>query len=326
MPPRDRRVARLGRHLDAWLAHLRLGGFSPRTIDTYGPHVRAFLDYLTGEAGLLDLRDVTRETVAAYQAWLYAREVRGRDGTRPLSPAAQAGRLVALKGFLGWLVSGGVLLYNPAGDVVLPRKRLHVPRTILSVEEVGRLLGAPDVTTPLGVRDRAIVETLYSTAIRVAECCALDVRDADLGRAELLVRGGKGGKDRLVPLGSVAAAWVERYAKEVRPALLGRRREEALFVTRNGRRFRPTNLTFLVGVLGEKAAIEKRVTPHCLRHSCATHLLRGKADLRAIQAILGHKSLATTERYTRVEIGDLKEVHARCHPREADLADRPPVD
>jgi len=166
----------------------------------------------------------------------------------------------------------------------------------------------------LGLRDRAMLELLYSTGIRVSELAALNVGDLDLRNAELRVRG-KGSKERIVPLGEVVREYLGRYLSASRP-YLAPTEKPALFLSLRGKRFHYTNISFLVRSYGRKAGIRKRVSPHGLRHTCATHLLQGRADIRHIQRILGHASIATTQRYTRVEIADLKKVLKRCHPRE----------
>jgi integrase/recombinase XerD len=185
---------------------------------------------------------------------------------------------------------------------------------VLTKKEVARLLGKPDSSTVFGMRDRAILELLYSSGIRVSELTGLALEDLDLRGGELRVLG-KGNKERLVPIGEVACDYLGVYLKASRPALAPPR-ERTLFVTARGKRFQATNLVAIVREYGRRAGIHKRVTPHALRHTCATHLLKGKADIRQIQRILGHASIATTQRYTKVEITDLKEVLRRCHPRE----------
>ena len=173
----------------------------------------------------------------------------------------------------------------------------------------------PSAQTAVGMRNRALLETLYGTGIRLAECFRLDVMDVDLQEGTLLVRDGKDRKDRLLPLPSGAAAALDAYLRESRTGLVCDPREPALFLPREGRRLRPVSIQFVVRWHAERAAIPGRVSPHLRRHACATYLLRGGADVRHIQELLGHASLETTSVYTRVEIKDLKEAIARAHPR-----------
>jgi site-specific recombinase XerD len=220
-----------------------------------------------------------------------------------------------VKGFFGFLERHGVLLRDPALVLPVPQAR-RLPRAILSEAQARRLMAAPFAPSALGRRDRAILELLYGTGIRVGECERLDTTDLDLQEATLLIRDGKGKKDRAVPLGTQAARALDHYLTDGRPALLSRTSPAALFLARGGRRLLRQSIEKLVRVHARTAMIEPRISPHTLRHACATHLLRGGADVRHVQALLGHKSLTTTARYTRVDTKDLREVLERAHPRE----------
>ena len=237
-----------------------------------------------------------------------------------MSIATQAARLSVVRSFFRYLVKSDVLLYDPSAGLELPKRKGILPRSILSKQEVARLLAAPDATTPLGLRDRAMIEVLYSTGIRNAELRALQVYDLDLERGLLRVNEGKNAKDRVVPLGEVACTWLREYLGEARPRLLAGHRdaggEPTVFLSKNGKRLVPLGVLYPLKKHARKAGIERVVTPHTLRHTFATHLLAGHADIRHIQAMLGHASVATTQIYTRVEVTDLKAVHRRCHPRE----------
>jgi integrase/recombinase XerD len=176
-------------------------------------------------------------------------------------------------------------------------------------------------TTPLGLRDRAILEVLYSTGIRNAELRALQLYDLDLDRGLLRINEGKNAKDRVVPLGRAACNYLREYLTEARPRLLKARGAEAtteqlVFLSRTGRPLWTLGVIYPIRKHARRAGIEKTITPHTLRHTFATHMLQGRADIRHIQAMLGHASVATTQIYTRVEVTDLKAVHRRCHPRE----------
>jgi len=293
-------------------------GFSPRTVESYGTHLGAFLGYLGQETDVAAVTDITPEVLHGYQMWLYAWTNDG--GIRSLSIATQGARLSALRAFCRWLVKTDVLLYDPSASLTLPKRPASLPRTVLKKSEVGRLLAAPDVRTPLGLRDRAMLEVLYSTGLRNAELRSLMVYDVDLDGGLVRINRGKNAKDRVVPLGRKAAHWLREYLSEGRPRLLAGRRdsesEGPLFVSKSGRPLHAPGVIDPVHHHAQAAGIERNVTPHCLRHTFATHLLAGGADIRHIQAMLGHASVATTQVYTRVEITDLKAVHHRCHPRE----------
>jgi integrase/recombinase XerD len=197
----------------------------------------------------------------------------------------------------------------------LPRRPDSIPRNILNKKEISTLLSAPNLETPLGIRDRAIFELLYSSGIRAGELRNLTLDDLDINHGELRINRGKGAKDRIVPLGEVASDYLEFYLKEARPKLAPSA-QTALFVTKSGRKLGKTDLSDLTERYRARAGMKKYFTPHSLRHTCATHLLKGKADIRQIQEILGHASIANTQIYTRVEVTDLKKVLKNCHPRE----------
>lgn len=299
-----------------FLEQTRVLGWSPRTITAYASHLRFLLDYLAEETEVEDVTGLSPEVLHAYQTWLYSFE---DENGRGLAIATQAARLSAVRSFFRYLVKSDVLLYDPAAGLELPKRKGTLPRSVLSKAEMVRLLAAPDATTPLGLRDRTMLEVLYSTGIRNAELRALRVYDLDLDRGLLRVNEGKNAKDRVVPLGDAACAWLREYLTESRPKLLLSRNgapEPRVFVSKNGRPLQPLGVIYPIRKHAKRAGIERPITPHSLRHTFATHLLAGRADIRHIQAMLGHASVATTQIYTRVEVSDLKAVHRRCHPRE----------
>jgi integrase/recombinase XerD len=231
------------------------------------------------------------------------------------SLATQRTYLSLVQRFFRFLFRAGVLLEDPALDLVLPSwKRL--PRAVLNEGQARRLVAAPSPWTPLGKRDRAILETLYGCALRVSECERLDLTDLHITKSEVLVRDGKGRKDRVVPVVGRAVAALEVYLSEARPDLVRNPRERALFLTRNGTRLGVQVIQNLVRNHARAAGLEIRVSPHSLRHGCATHLLQGGADIRHVQKILGHESVETTAIYTKVAPTDLARAVARAHPRE----------
>lgn len=255
---------------------------------------------------------ITRALLERYQRHLFYHR---QDNGKPLSYGRQQVRLIALKGFFKWLAKYHHILYNPAGELELPRQaQRHLPQAILSPQEVDTLLQQPDLQTPLGLRDRAILETFYSTGMRRAELAHLTLYDIDRTHGTLFIRQGKGRKDRVVPIGERALAWIEKYLAEVRGELCGKPQESCVFLTYQGEGFVPDGLSFLVRKYIELAAIPKRGSCHLFRHSMATAMLENGADVRFIQEMLGHTHLETTQRYTHVSIGKLKEIHTATHP------------
>jgi integrase/recombinase XerD len=301
-----------------YLVERRSLNWSPRTIESYGSHLRIFTRYLEVETDVEHVADLTAAVLRRYQAFLYHwTDPHGRGR----SLATQGARLSAVRSFLRELVRTEVLAHDPSSTLVLPKRRQTLPRVVLSRREMARLLAAPDVTTPLGCRDRAVIEVLYATGMRNAELRALQVPDLDLTHGVLQIVMGKGGKGRVVPLGRAAAAAIRDYLTSARPLLVAARGSEAVtentvFLSRTGRPLRALGVIEPLRRHARRARLRKPVTPHVLRHTCATHMLQGRADLRHIQVLLGHGSIATTQIYTRVEVSDLKAVHRRCHPRE----------
>jgi integrase/recombinase XerD len=202
---------------------------------------------------------------------------------------------------------------NPAADLELPRVARQLPRHALTIDEVERLMLVPDVTHPMGLRLRAILEFLYSTGVRRTELIRVDVADVDFGHGTVHVRDGKGGKDRFVPIGDRALLWVRKYLAEVRPLFVVDM-STTLFVANNGEPLSKPWLSQLVADAIDDADIGKKGSCHMLRHTMATLMLEGGADIRYIQAMLGHAHMSTTEIYTHVAIGMLKKVHERTHP------------
>jgi len=296
--------------VDRWLARLEVRAYSPRTVSARVWALRSFLTW-AGPRGLLRPTEVDKPVLEAFQRWLWA--YRKEDG-QPLAIVTQRSHLGAVQAFFAWLCRENLLPANPAADLDLPRRPPRsLPRS-LSLEEVETILAVPDVSDPLGVRDRAILETLYATGMRRMEAANLDVGDLDRARAVMLVRKGKGGKDRLVPLGAQALGWIERYLEKCRPLLEVSASEPALFLSGYGGRMNPNYLGNWVRKTIDAARLDKTGSCHLFRHACATHLLENGADIRFIQQLLGHARLDTTQIYTAVTITQLREVHARCHP------------
>jgi integrase/recombinase XerD len=263
--------------------------------------------------GVTDVRLVKESDVVSYLRELA--QTMSRRG-RPYSPWTLRVQLGHLKRFFAFQVQRRVVFHNVAEDVQLPRLT-WMPRQVLSEAQARRLMAAPMSHTVMGKRDRGVLEVLYGTGMRVSECARLDLQDLDLSSGSVLVRNGKGRRDRVVPISGRAVRALLTYLSESRPALLKRSRETALFLSqRRGLRLTSSAIQSLVARHARLARIPQRVGPHALRHSYATHLLKGGAGVRQVQALLGHRDIKVTSRYTRVALTDLRVVIARAHPRE----------
>ena len=255
--------------------------------------------------------EVTRAILERYQRYLFHYRKKGGD---PLAFSTQATRLNPLKAFFKWLARERHIAYNPASELIMPKLPRRLPQYVLTIEEVERVLSEPDCSKPAGIRDRAMMELLYSTGLRRMELAKLKVHDLNMGHGTVMVRGGKGGKDRMVPMGSRAAAWVSKYLADVRPMLAVGSDDSTLFLTDFGESFVKNRLGDLVKRYIANAGVPAPGACHLFRHACATHMLENGADIRFIQAMLGHSQLSTTEIYTQVSISKLKEIHAATHP------------
>jgi integrase/recombinase XerD len=284
--------------------------FGQRTAPEYVAHALAFESWLSGRG--IELAEARDQDVAAYQAELSA--MKKPDG-RLYSVGYQKHRLNVVRSLFRLLLRRGVILHDPAARMELPREPKSLPKVILTAREAGKIIGAVKGNGPLALRDRAILETLYATGLRVTELANLQPTDIDLEDGVLRVRQGKGLRDRVIPLTLPAADAISRYLTQGRPKLLGRKPLRHLFLSNTGAYLHRAIVGKIVDEWVKAAKVKKHVTAHTFRHSIATHLLRGGADIRQIQVFLGHQSLTTTEIYTRVEVGDLKKVVARAHPR-----------
>ncbi|HRE07402.1 MAG TPA: site-specific tyrosine recombinase XerC [Opitutaceae bacterium] len=310
--------ATLASLVDQWLARLSVRAYSPRTVAARVWALRSFLAWAEPRA-LVRPAQIDKLALEGFQRFLWAYR---KENGQPLAVVTQRGHLGVVQGFFAWLCRENLLPANPAADLELPRKQPRgLPRG-LSLAEVEKILAVPDVSDPLGVRDRAILETLYGTGLRRLELVNLDVSDVDCARGLVLVRRGKGGKDRLAPLGAQALRWIERYLEVCRPLLEVSATESALFLSGYGGRLNPNYLGNWVRKTIDRAQLGKTGSCHLFRHACATHLLENGADLRMIQELLGHARLDTTQIYTAVSITQLRETHARCHPRGKALSDK----
>ncbi|WP_426043140.1 site-specific tyrosine recombinase XerC [Brevundimonas sp. TWP2-3-4b1] len=305
-----------------YLSWLQVRGFSPDTIEDRGRDLYAFIVWAS-ERGLGDPREITKPILERYQRHLYYWR---KDDGAPLSFRVQAGRLSRIRGFFRWLAKENYILSNPASELDLPRIERRLPAAVLTADEAEQVLAVPDVGDPIGLRDRAILEVLYASAIRRTELVKLGIFDIDYARAILAVRQGKGKKDRFVPLGERATSWLATYRDQVRPHLIVGRDPGVLFLSSAGTPIAPKKLSDRVSGYVERSGVGKPGSCHMFRHSAATLMLEGGADIRFIQALLGHESLETTQIYTRVSIGKLSEIHAATHPGARLASDRAMLD
>ena len=307
----------------AWdyLEQLRVQHHTEAAVVSETKGFRLFLRWCD-ERGLTRPEEVTRPILERYQRFLFY--FRKKDG-QPLAIRTQYGYLGVLRLFFRWLVRCAFLGANPASELVLPRLPQRLPRAILSPEEAESILAQPDVATPQGLRDRAMLEVLYSTGLRRLELASLGLFDVDPRNGTLWVRQGKGRKDRVVPIGERALAWVLKYLEEVRPRLALGEDDGRLFLGDAGEGLHADYLSQLTRRYMVAAGISKPGACHLFRHSMATAMLEGGADVRFVQEMLGHASLETTQIYTHVSIEKLKAVHAATHPAARLLRSQPSV-
>lgn len=298
--------------LAAYLNELRVRnyGLSSREQTSHVlPRFFAFLE----EQRVGEVRATTEEHVVAWAKHL--KTSRTRRAGEPFSASTQRTYLTLLMRFFRFLARRGLVLQDPTLDIALPQVS-KLPRAVLSHSQARRLIEAPSPFTPVGKRDRALLEVLYGTGIRVSECARLELRDVDLGKGTLFVRQGKGKKDRVVPFAGQAAAALDLYLREGRPAFTRSARQQALFLSlTSGRALDAGSIQLVVREHARSAGLKVAVSPHILRHTYATHLIQGGADVRHVQKLLGHACLQSTTIYTRVFPKDLAKMVERAHPR-----------
>jgi integrase/recombinase XerD len=293
-----------------YLQSLAIQNYSEQTIGNREFLLRQFIQWCQ-ERGIVDPVEVTRPVLERYQRYLFL--YRKKNG-EPMSFRSQHSRLVPLRMWFRWMTRRNHLLHNPASELELPRLGQPLPRNILSAPEVERILQLCDVADSIGLRDRAVIEVLYSTGIRRGEIVALKLYDLSLDRGVLLVRQGKGKKDRYVPIGERAIAWLEKYIREARPQLAIEPDDMTVFLTAQGEPFSRDHMTSNVKARIDAAKLGKTGACHLFRHTMATLMHENGADIRFIQEILGHVKLETTQIYTHVSIRTLQHVHASTHP------------
>jgi integrase/recombinase XerD len=293
---------------------LRVHNYSEATINKRALYVRQFALWCL-ERDLTQARVVTKPMIESFQRWLYRKR---KANGQPLSWGSQHLHLKEVRAFFTWLTKVNHIPFNPAAEIDLPRQPKTLPKAILSADEVEQVLAQPDATTPLGLRDRAILETFYSTGIRRSELCALRIDDIQVDRQSLFVNQGKGKKDRYVPVGMRALVWIARYVEQARDKLLLDEQERTLFVTNVGEPINPDSLTEYSRRYIQAAGINKPGACHIFRHTMATLMHENGADLASIQIILGHEKTDTTQIYARTSLRRLLEIHGNTHPAEKD--------
>ncbi|MGN7975945.1 site-specific tyrosine recombinase XerD [Microbacterium sp. 22195] len=296
----------LDRALNAYLRHITIErGLSEHSIAAYRRDLNAYIDWLR-ERGIESTEGITQAVVAEFIA--------ERSAAEPPPAATSLARLQSsVRGWHRFLAREGIEEDDPTGRMRPPKTPQRLPKA-LTIEQVERLLAAPSPEDPMGIRDRALLELLYATGARVSEAVSLDVDDLSYG--DVLRLRGKGDKERIVPVGSYARAAVDAYLTRVRPGLAAKGRATArLFLGARGAPLSRQSAWLIIRAAAEKAQITVEVSPHTLRHSFATHLLQGGADVRVVQELLGHASVATTQIYTHVSVDTLRDVYATSHPR-----------
>ncbi len=278
-------------------------GLADNTLDSYNRDLKQFMAFLENEK-VDDVQKATRNVIMSYMLFL---QKRGR------ATATVSRHLAALKSFYHFLLREKYIEKDPTANLESPKLEKKLPR-ILTVNEVENLLSQPRGIEPTGLRDKAMLELLYATGIRVSELISLDVNHINLEMGYIRCFG-KGSKERIVPVGSLARKCVSEYLQKGRAKLIKIRSEKALFVNQHGRRLTRQGFWKIIKKYATKAGIAKDITPHTLRHSFATHLLENGADLRSVQEMLGHADITTTQIYTHLTKGRLREVYAKSHPR-----------
>jgi integrase/recombinase XerD len=290
--------------LDRFLNYLIVEkGLSKNTIEAYSHGLNRFLNYLRRK-GMEEVREISKLDIREFLLFLKK---------KGLSSKTLARNLVSIRVFMRFLTEESILSANPAEEIESPKTAKTLPE-ILSLEEVETLLEQPDTQIPQGMRDRAMLEMLYATGMRVSELTQLQVNHVHLEAGYVLVYG-KGSKERIVPIGNEAMKWARRYMGETRERLLKKRESPFLFVNRSGKPMSRQYFWKSIKAYGRRAGIRKRIAPHLLRHSFASHLLERGADLRSVQLMLGHVDISTTQIYTHVTGERLKKIHQRYHPR-----------
>jgi len=306
--------------VDRYLVHCAAMGLSERTIEQRQSALKDLVRWLADRSITLP-NDVSKSVLERYRRYLY--HFRFGNG-KALSLATQRNRLTHTKQLFNYLAQENIILYDPAASLALPKPHKRLPRAVLTKAEVETILNQTSKSGAMGIRDRAILETFYATGIRRTELVNLELYDVDTDQQTIMVRQGKGRKDRLLPIGQRACRWIQKYIEEIRPELITSLDQTTLFLTDYGEPFIKGRLTPLIKKYLKAAHVDKPGACHLFRHTMATLMLENGADLRFIQAMLGHADISTTTIYTQVSIRKLREVYSRTHPVRPRPDDHPP--
>ena len=298
-------VFSLHNQVDAFLDFIAVEkGVSRNTLEAYGRDLNRFIVYLQEKESVRDIQGITSDHVIAHIGDLRSRGLNSRSVNRAVA---------AIRGLFRYLLTEELIEENPVSDIVSGKELVHLPHT-LTREEMDLLLKEPDDTTLLGLRNRAMMEFMYATGVRVTELISMTLNQLNRQVGFVLVRG-KGDKERIVPVGRSALHHIQQYLEKARPKLLKGSRTDILFLNRSGKGLTRQGFWKIVREYARRAGIQKRIHPHVFRHTFATHLLEGGADLRSVQIMLGHADISTTQVYTHVTRERLKEIHRKYHPR-----------
>jgi integrase/recombinase XerD len=296
--------------ISEYLLWMQVHNYAETTIENRRRYLNYFVCFLESR-NVENSRDVSLEEILCYQQLQFTHR---KGNGLPLTVATQVQRLVPVTQFFSWMRRTGHLEFNPAADMTMPRPDRRLPESTLSASEMAAVLSAPDVAKPLGLRDRAVLEVFYSCGLRRNELIELALRDVDFARGTVFVRCGKGAKDRYVPIGERALFWLRLYTELVRTHFVTERYPNHLFLSSVGTPLCPDWVSRSIRRYIARAGIDKRGSCHLIRHTVATLMLEGGADIRYVAEMLGHARLETTQRYTRVSIDRLRAVHASSHP------------
>ncbi len=305
------------KHVNTFKEYLEEHNYSERTVETYCYNTNRFLNFMDKYyPRIKSLEKVTKEIVLDYQKYLV--NYKNRKG-EPLSNQTQILKLIVIRLFFSFLLKHDLILKNPASSLTLPREEHRITRNILTENEVLNLLENLKLTDPVSIRNRAIVELFYGCGVRTTELCNLKVHDVDLKEQTVIIIKGKGNKSRVVPIGQYASYYIQLYLEKARKYMLKGKRNDPgyLFLSQRGNPFNNTTINkSVMRSVAKKLDKKKYLSCYSFRRSIASHLLAGNVDITYIAKLLGHSSLRTTQRYLRVEIGELKKMHSIYHPRE----------
>lgn len=291
----------------AFKRHLEGGGYATKTITCYSYYLSVFIEYLQ-DIGITDLKQVNHDTIRDYQLMV--------QNQKHLAEETKAMQIRPVKRLFIWLVETHRLLIDPTEKIKETNRKNRKLPPVLSIEEMQLLLQQPNLSLRIQVRDKAIMETLYSSGIRLNELVQLTIHDADMKDKVLFIRKGKGNQQRVVPIGKNAVKYLREYLTNIRPRYAKKKRKERkLFLTNEGKPLTGNTIRTALFYYKKAAGITKNASPHSFRRSCATHLLQQGADIRYVQQLLGHRNIKTTQHYTRVYPVDLKQTHTRTHPQ-----------